>query len=456
MMSDNKKEEENALKYHEMGRPGKTEIVPTKPFCTPEELALAYSPGVAAPAIGISRDKWNAYKYTNKGNLVAVISNGSSVLGLGNTGALASKPVMEGKSMLFKIYGDIDAFDIEIAENDPEKLIEIIHSMAPTFGGINLEDIKSPNCFHIEQRLRELLDIPVMHDDQQGTAVTVGAALINAAEIAGKELHSLNIVINGAGAAAIATARMLIKIGIQYDHILMFDSHGIITTLRRTLTPEKREFATSRRDIDTLSKATIGADVFLGLSKGNTIDEKELIGMARNPIIFALANPIPEINYGAAIDIRPDAIVATGRTDTPNQINNVLAFPYLFRGALDTRATEINDNMLVAAVKAIAELAHRPVPNILQKMYGKRLSFGKEYLLPKPNDRRLISLVSGAVARAAIDSGIARCKISDWDNYYNILYDRLEREHRFCREIFRRNKQNGTLHKRYIKPFPKM
>lgn len=446
--------ENEALRYHEKERPGKTEVVPTKPYCTPEDLALAYSPGVAAPAAGISRDRWNAYKYTNKGNLVAVISDGSSVLGLGNTGALASKPVMEGKSMLFKIYGDIDAFDIEIAENDPDRLVEIIHSMAPTFGGINLEDIRSPKCFRVEERLRKLLDIPVMHDDQHGTAVTVGAALLNATEIAGKEMQRLRIVINGAGAAAIASARMLVKLGVPHEHIIMFDSHGMITAEREGLIPEKREFATSQHDTRTLAQAMVDTDVFIGLSRGELIGEKELAAMSKSPIIFALANPQPEVDYHLAKRLRPDSIMATGRTDTPNQINNVLAFPYLFRGALDTYATQINDAMLVAAARAIAALAHRPVPSTIEKMYKRRLTFGADYLLPKPNDRRLISEVSSAVARAAIESGIARCKIGDWENYSHILYERLERESRFCREILRYNRHGEELHRRYSKRFP--
>lgn len=444
-----------ALEYHEKGHPGKTETVPTKPYCTAEDLALAYSPGVAAPTVEINRNRWNAYRYTNKGNLVAVISDGSAVLGLGNTGALASKPVMEGKSMLFKIYADIDAFDIEVAENDPDKIVEIVQAMSPTFGGINLEDIRSPKCFRIEERLHSLLDIPVMHDDQHGTAVCVGAALINAAELAGKELGSLRIVVNGAGAAAIATARMLLRMGIEKRQIVMFDSHGPITTIRRSLSAEKQEFATARTDVETLAKATRNADVFLGLSKGNIIGEEELASMANNPIIFALANPEPEINYSEAKKIRPDAIVATGRTDTPNQINNVLAFPYLFRGALDTYSTEINDTMLVAAARTIAMLAHRPVPATLQRMYGVKLKFGNEYLLPKPNDRRLVTEVSSAVARAAIESGVARRKIVDWDDYCHILLGRIERECRFCREIYRSGKLSGRQYRSSYRNMPR-
>ncbi len=448
-----KDSDNEALRYHEQGNPGKTEVVPTKPFCTPEDLALAYSPGAVVPAAEINRNRWNAYKYTNKGNLVAVISDGSSVLKPGNTGALASKPIMEGKSMLFKIYGDIDAFDIEIAENDPDKLIEIIQSMAPTFGGINLEEIRAPKCFRIEEQLRNLLDIPVMHDNQHGTAVAIVAAMINAAELADKELLDLRIVINGAGAAAIATGRMLIKSGIPRNNILMFDSHGIITTLRSNLSPEKREFATSSRNAETLAKATVNADVLLVFSKEEAIGEKELDGMSKNPIIFAISNQISEADYNDIKHLRPDAIIGTGNHAICNHISNVLAFPYLFRGALDTYSTCINDAMLLAAGKAIAALARRPVPKVLQKIYGKKITFGREYLLPKPNDRRLISEVSCAVARAAIESGVARRKITDWENYQHMLYERLEREAVFCREIFRRNSQKGSLHQRYTKRF---
>lgn len=443
--------EADALKYHEQERPGKIEIVPTKPYCTPEQLALAYSPGVAAPAIGIKKEHWNAYKYTNKGNLVGIVSNGSALLGLGNMGAQAAKPVMEGKSMLFKIYADIDAFDIEIGEENPDKFIEIVQAMSPTFGAINLEDIKSPDCFYIEQRLRELLDIPVFHDDQHGTAVTIAAALINATEIAEKELGSISIVMNGAGAAAISTARMLTKIGIRKEQIIMLDSRGIINKQRPQTTAEKNEFATSRNDINTLHEALRNADVFIGLSRGNLLDENDIAQMAPRPIIFALSNPTPEIDYQTAAVARPDAIIATGRTDTPNQINNVLAFPYLFRGALDTLSTCINEDMEIAAAKAIAHLAHRPTPQRLRKIYNAPLEFGKDYILPKPNDRRLITEISKAVAQAAINSGVARNKIINWDNYCHLLLDRTERETRFCREIFRR-KKSKTLHRKYSMP----
>lgn len=440
-----------ALRYHEEGRPGKIEVIPTKPFCTPKELSLAYSPGVAAAATEIGRDRWNAYKYTNKGNLVAVISDGSAVLGLGDIGAVASKPVMEGKSMLFKIFADIDAFDIELAENDTDRIVDAIRAMAATFGGINLEDISAPRCFEIEERLRSLVDIPVLHDDRHGTAVTVAAALMNAAEIAGKEFRRLKTVISGAGAAAVTTARMLIRMGMERDNMVMFDSKGVISTRRTDLQPHKLEFATARTDAETLSAAMKNADVFIGLSTGNLLGREELAAMAASPVIFALANPTPEVDYYTACATRPDAIVATGRTDTPNQLNNVLAFPYLFRGALDTCSVCINDDMLTAAAKAIAAIARRPVPAALQRMYGRRLSFGREYILPKPNDRRLISEVAPAVARAAIESGVARRKIDDWDSYSRILFSRLEREHLFCREIFRMN--NGSrLHGKYQRP----
>lgn len=440
-----------SLKYHEKGRPGKTEVIPTKPFCTPKELSLAYSPGVAAAANAIGEDRWNAYKYTNKGNLVAVVSDGSAVLGLGNIGATASKPVMEGKSMLFKIFADIDAFDIELAENDTDKLVETIRSMSATFGGINLEDISAPRCFEIEKRLRCLVDIPVLHDDRHGTAVTVMAALMNAAKIADKDFCKLKTVINGAGAAAITTARMLIHMGIKRDNILMFDRKGLISTRRTDLSPYKQEFATSQNSAETLLDAMKNADVFIGLSKGNLLGNEELAAMASSPIIFALANPTPEVEYDKACSVRPDAIVATGRTDTPNQLNNVLAFPYLFRGALDTYSVCINNDMLVAAAKAIAALARRPVPTALQRMYGCKLSFGREYILPKPNDRRLLSEVATAVAQAAISGGVARRKIDDWDNYRRTLLNRLEREHLFCREIFRTN-SSGKLHGKYHRP----
>ncbi len=442
--------ETKALNYHCSSRPGKTEIIPTKPYCTPEDLALAYSPGVAYPALSISKERWKAYSYTNKGNLVAVISNGSAIMGLGNQGALASKPVMEGKSMLFKIYADIDAFDIEIGESNAEKIVETIAAISPTFGAINLEDIKSPDCFYIEKKLRKLLDIPVMHDDQHGTAVTVAAAIMNAVEVAGKELNNINIVINGAGAAAISTARMLTKIGIQNEQITMLDSHGVVSAQRLKLTAEKREFATKRINIETLTQAVRKADVFIGLSRGNVMGEEELMEMNKRPIIFALANPVPEIDYKIAKSIRPDAILATGRTDTPNQLNNVLAFPYLFRGALDTCATCINEEMKVAAAKAIALLAHRPTPLAIEKMYNSRLEFGTDYLLPKPNDRRLLTEVSTAVAQAAIGSGVARRKITDWDQYRHVLLDGIEREARFCREIYRHHKK-PTPH-RFIHP----
>lgn len=441
--------EEKALKYHEGERPGKTEITPTKPFDTPEQLSLAYSPGVAAPAAAINKDRWQAYRYTNKGNLIAVISNGSALLGLGNTGALSAKPVMEGKSMLFKIYADIDAFDIELAEEDPDKFIETVKEISPTFGGINLEDIKAPECFYIEERLRSLLDIPVMHDDQHGAAITIAAALMNAAEIADKELQSLKVVISGAGAAAISTAKMLVRLGLMREQITIADSKGVVTIARDILPPEKALFASSDTTLHTLADAIKASDVFIGLSVGNVLTKDMARSMADTPIIFALANPTPEISYADAIAARPDAIVATGRTDTPNQINNALAFPYMFRGALDTLATNINREMEMAAVKAIASLAHEPVPDDIKKRYNCDLNFGPSYILPKIGDPRLLFTVSKAVAQAAMDSGIARRKIISWREYEEALHCRIERETHYCHHI--RNNCEQQLHKRYNK-----
>lgn len=413
-----------ALRYHSEGRPGKIGVCPTKPSRTQHDLALAYSPGVAAPARAIAADPAEAYRYTGKGNLVAVISNGSAVLGLGDIGALASKPVMEGKSMLFKRFADIDAFDIEVDEPDPEAFIRIVKAIAPTFGGINLEDIKAPECFEIDERLRAELDIPVMHDDQHGTAIIVSAAVINGARIAGKEVARLRTVVNGAGAAAIACARMFLTLGIPREQIVLCDSRGAVTRYRDDLNPQKREFATSRR-LSTLAEALHGADLFVGVSKADVVTGEMIRTMAENPVVLALANPDPEIAYDAAMRSRPDIIFATGRSDYPNQVNNVLGFPFLFRGALDVRATAIDDAMKLAAAHALASLARQPVPESVLRAYGlERLEFGRDYLIPKPLDPRLPCVVATAVARAAVDSGIARRPITDWEAYAEELHRR--------------------------------
>lgn len=425
-----------ALEYHSAGKAGKTSTIPGKPLETPEDLAMAYTPGVAAPAMAISKERWNAYRYTNKGNLVAVVSNGSSLLGLGNRGALASKPVMEGKAMLFKTYADIDAFDIEINDEEPERVVNTIQALAPTFGGINLEDIKAPECFYIEKRLRQLLDIPVLHDDQHGTAVTVAAALLNACEITGKNIGEIRIVINGAGAAAISSATMLLEMGVAHEQITMLDSKGVISTHRTDLNEMKRNFATDK-GVTTLSQAIKDADVFIGLSKGDLLSESDVKSMNPSPIIFALANPVPEISYNQAKQWRPDAVVATGRSDSPNQINNVLSFPYLFRGALDTLSTTINESMKIAAAKAIAAIAQQPASKEIEGQYGRQFTFGKEYILPKPGDKRLLTQVSSAVARAAMESGVARRGIASFSEYSQTLLKRVESENYFAREYVR-------------------
>ncbi|EFN90691.1 malate dehydrogenase [Prevotella amnii DNF00058] len=409
---------EDALKYHNTGRPGKIEVRPTKPFSTQTDLSLAYSPGVAYPCLEIQQNANDVYKYTNKGNLVAVISNGTAVLGLGNIGAMSGKPVMEGKGLLFKIYGGIDVFDIEVAEEDPEKFCETIERIAPTFGGINLEDIKAPECFYIEDRLKRTLDIPVMHDDQHGTAIISAAGLRNALEVAGKNIEQVKLVVNGAGAAAISCTKLYIALGLKKENILMLDSKGVITTERNNLTAEKKLFATTRNDVHTLEEAIKGADVFLGLSKGKILTKDMVRSMAKSPIVFALANPVPEISYEEAFQARPDVIMSTGRSDYPNQINNVLGFPYIFRGALDVSATAINEEMKMAAVTAIADLAKQPVPQEVKQIYNnKDLTFGTHYFIPTPVDPRLITEVSSAVAKAAIQSGVARKKITDFDAY---------------------------------------
>ncbi len=411
----------DALRYHSEGRPGKIGIEPTKPAQTQQDLALAYSPGVAAPARAIAADPADAYRYTGKGNLVAVVSNGSAVLGLGNIGPLAAKPVMEGKSMLFKRFAGIDAFDIEVDETDPEKIIGVVKAIAPTFGGINLEDIKAPECFEIDRRLREELDIPVIHDDQHGTAIIVSAAVINGAKIAGKEVPELRVVVNGAGAAAIACARMFLTLGIPRGQIVLCDSRGVVTRYREGLTPQKEEFATSRR-LASLAEALHGADLFVGVSVADALTPSMVRTMAENPMVLALANPDPEIAYDAAMRSRPDIIFATGRSDYPNQVNNVLGFPFLFRGALDVRAAQINDAMKLAAARALADLARRPVSESVLRAYGlERLEFGREYLIPKPLDPRLLCTVSTAVARAAVESGVARQPVGDWDAYAEAL-----------------------------------
>ena len=427
---------EDALNYHAGKRPGKIEVVPTKPYFTQTDLSLAYSPGVAEPCLEIKENPNDAYKYTDKGNLVAVISNGTAVLGLGNIGPLAGKPVMEGKGLLFKIYAGIDVFDIEVDEQDPEKFIQAVKAIAPTFGGINLEDIKAPECFEIERRLKEELDIPVMHDDQHGTAIISAAGLLNALEVNGKNIGDVKVVVNGAGAAAISCTKLYVALGVKRENIVMLDSRGVISTSRTNLTPEKVEFATSRTDITTLAEAIVGADVFLGLSKGNVLSQDMVRSMANDPIVFALANPEPEITYEAAMECRPDVLMSTGRSDYPNQINNVIGFPYIFRGALDVAATAINEEMKLAAVHAIANLAKQPVPEIVNKVYkvGK-LSFGRDYFIPKPVDPRLLVEVSTAVAKAAIASGVARKEITDWEEYKEHLLEFMGRESKLTQQI---------------------
>lgn len=427
---------EAALEYHEKGRPGKIEVKPTKPHRTQTDLSLAYSPGVAYPCIEIQQNPDDAYRYTNKGNLVAVISNGTAVLGLGNIGAMSGKPVMEGKGLLFKIYGGVDVFDIEVDEQDPEKFCEAVERIAPSFGGINLEDIKAPECFYIEQRLRKTLDIPVMHDDQHGTAIISAAGLKNALEVAGKDIAQVKIVVNGAGAAAISCTKLYVALGVNKENVVMLDSKGVITSDRPNLTEQKKEFATSRRDVHTLEEAIKGADVFVGLSKGNILTQDMVRSMADKPIVFALANPIPEISYDDAIASRPDVLMATGRSDYPNQINNVIGFPYIFRGALDVHARAINEEMKLAAVHAIADLAKQPIPDIVNQTYHvNNLTFGPDYFIPKPVDPRLITEVSSAVARAAIESGVARSTISDWAAYKDRLRQLLGQETKFTRAL---------------------
>lgn len=426
---------EEALRYHAEGKPGKIEVIPTKPHSTQTDLSLVYSPGVAEPCLEIEKNPLDAYEYTAKGNLVAVISNGTAVLGLGDIGPLAGKPVMEGKGLLFKIFAGIDVFDIEVNEKDPEKFIQTVKAISPTFGGINLEDIKAPECFEIETRLKNELDIPVMHDDQHGTAIISGAGLINALEIAGKKIEDVKIVVNGAGAASISCTRLYVMLGARKENIVMCDSKGVISTSRPDLNAAKREFATDR-PIKTLQEAVVGADVFLGLSVANVLTKEMVRSMNADPIVFALANPNPEISYADAMASRDDIIFATGRSDYPNQINNVLGFPYIFRGALDTHAKAINEEMKRAAVYAIADLAKEPVPDVVNAAYKlKRTTFGRDYILPKALDPRLLTRVSCAVAKAAIDSGVSRKTITDWEGYANHLREMMGYDNKLLRSF---------------------
>ena len=441
-MSKLSKHDLEALAYHEKPSPGKIQVVPTKKYATQRDLALAYSPGVAAPCLAIEKNPSDAYKYTAKGNLVAVITNGTAVLGLGNIGAEASKPVMEGKGLLFKIFADIDVFDIEVNTENVEEFIQTVKNIAPTFGGINLEDIKAPEAFEIEKRLKEELDIPVMHDDQHGTAIISAAALLNALEIAEKNIQEVQIVVSGAGAAAISCTRLYQSFGAKRENIVMLDSKGVIRADRENLTSQKAEFATQRK-IDTLDQAMKNADVFIGLSTSDIVSPEMLTTMANNPIVFAMANPDPEIKYHLAVKTRDDIIMATGRSDTPNQVNNVLGFPFIFRGALDVRATSINEEMKKAAVIALADLAKEPVPEQVNIAYGEtRLTFGKDYIIPKPFDPRLIAAIPPAVAKAAIESGVALAPITDWEHYEDTLLERMGSDNKIVRLLFNRAKLN--------------
>jgi malate dehydrogenase (oxaloacetate-decarboxylating)(NADP+) len=425
----------DALNYHQKGRPGKIEVVPTKPHNTQYDLSLAYTPGVAEPCLEIHKNPEDAYKYTSKGNLVAVISNGTAVLGLGDIGPLAGKPVMEGKGLLFKIFADVDVFDIEVNEKDPQKLIEVVKAIAPTFGGINLEDIKAPECFEIEETLKRELDIPVFHDDQHGTAIISAAGLINALELNGKKIEDIKVVVNGAGAAAVSCIRLYISMGVKPENVVMVDSRGVLNKERTDLNKVKQQFATDRK-ITTLEEAFVDADVFLGLSVGNVVSQKMVKSMAKDPIVFAMANPTPEISYEDAVAAREDIIMATGRSDYPNQINNVLGFPFIFRGALDVRATTINEEMKIAASQALASLAKQYVPDMVAKAYNQQnIVFGKDYIIPKPLDPRLITTVSVAVAEAAIKTGVARKIIKDWDAYKQELSERLGFDNRLVVSI---------------------
>src|SRR6478609_688813 len=433
---------EQALEYHANGRPGKIEVVPTKEAKTQRDLSLAYSPGVAEPCKEIFKDIDNVYKYTAKGNLVAVISNGTAVLGLGDIGPEAGKPVMEGKGVLFKIFADIDVFDIEINEKDPDKFVEIVKALEPTFGGINLEDIKAPECFYIEKKLKELMHIPVMHDDQHGTAIISGAALLNALEIQKKKIEKAKFVVNGAGAAAISCSRLYESLGARHENFIMFDRKGVLHKGRNDIDEMKHNYANAKGEM-TLAEAMKDADVFIGLSAGNCVTADMVKSMAKNPIVFAMANPDPEISYEDATGARKDVIMATGRSDYPNQVNNVLGFPYIFRGALDVRATQINEAMKLAAVKALAELAKSTVPDIVIIAYNeKSIVFGPNYIIPKPLDNRLLSTVAPAVARAAMDSGVAKEPITDWNAYIDKLNERLGIDNQLFRVIGNKARKN--------------
>jgi malate dehydrogenase (oxaloacetate-decarboxylating)(NADP+) len=445
-MSNNQQSADNlkkdALAYHTKGRPGKIEVVPTKPTNTKRDLSLAYSPGVAEPCLEIAANTEDVYKYTAKGNLVAVISNGTAVLGLGDIGPEASKPVMEGKGILFKIFADIDVFDIELNTKNVDEFVRTVKILEPTFGGVNLEDIKAPECFEIERRLKEELNIPIMHDDQHGTAIISGAALLNALVLVKKDIAAIKLVVNGAGASAISCTRLFVSLGVKKENIVMLDSKGVIRADNPSLDETKREFATTR-DLTTLVEAMKGADVFVGLSKGNILNAEMLQSMAANPIVFAMANPDPEIDYNTAVAAREDIIMATGRSDYPNQVNNVLGFPYIFRGALDVRATTINEEMKLAAVRAIAALAHEPVPEIVNLAYNeKNVTFGKTYIIPKPIDPRLIYTVAPAVAKAAMESGVAKQPITDWAAYEQELRNRLGLENKFITALTQKAKSN--------------
>jgi malate dehydrogenase (oxaloacetate-decarboxylating)(NADP+) len=441
-MVDKTKFHKEALRYHEYPRPGKTKVVPTKKYASQHDLGLAYSPGVAIPCKEIDKDKQKAYNYTNKGNLVGVISNGTAVLGLGNIGPEASKPVMEGKALLFKIFADIDVFDIEIDQEDPQKFIDTVKNIAPTFGGINLEDIKAPEAFEIEEKLKEELDIPIMHDDQHGTAIISSSALINALELAEKKIEEVKIVVSGAGSAAIACTKLYVLLGAKRENIVMFNSKGALKKGQEGLSDRQREFATDK-SYDSLADAMKGSDVFLGLSVGGLVTPKMLKSMNENPIVFAMANPDPEIDYDLAVKTREDVIMATGRSDFPNQVNNVLGFPFIFRGALDVEATKINEEMKMAAVKALAELTKKPVPEQVNIAYSEtKLQFGRDYIIPKPFDPRLIAEIPPAVAKAAIESGVARKTIEDWEEYKSSLLERMGNEDKITRLLMNRAKSN--------------
>ncbi|MFC3810172.1 NADP-dependent malic enzyme [Lacihabitans lacunae] len=443
-MSKNNNLKEEALNYHAKGRPGKIEVIPSKEYANQRDLSLAYSPGVAEPCLAIQANPDDAYKYTAKGNLVAVISNGTAVLGLGDIGAMAGKPVMEGKGLLFKIYADIDVFDIELNTKDVDEFVRTVKIMEPTFGGINLEDISAPECFEIEERLKKELNIPVMHDDQHGTAIISAASLLNALSLVEKDIEKVKIIINGAGASAISCTRLYSALGAKRENIFMFDSKGLIHPSRTNLDGKKIEFANDKLDASTtLAEAMAGADVFIGLSKGNILTQDMVRAMAKDCIVFALANPTPEISYELAMEARPDIIMATGRSDYPNQVNNVLGFPYIFRGALDVRSSEINEEMKLAAVRALADLAKKPVPDIVNMAYGENnLTFGKTYIIPKPVDPRLLTTVAPAVAKAAMETGVAKYEIKDWDAYELQLSKRLGQDNTLTKVIMTKAKKS--------------